>query len=601
MDKEYVKNSLPNNLPKHDVASTMKEFFYDKVHKIYSDIKNQHEILGLSKEDINSNKSSKHSYCPSFAKFNEVSESDLIQIVSSINEKNCLLDPIPIQLFVDCLPELTPILLFIVNESLSHGIFPSQLKNAAVKPSIKKQDGNINDYKNYRPISNLPFLSKILEKCVLQQLDVHLTTNNLHAEHQSGYKKFHSCETATLRIYNDLLCITDNDKQAILLLLDLSAAFDTINHTILLKKLRHSFGLKDQVYNWFESYLAGRSFNVIIGNCKSNRSFLRIGVPQGSLLGPILFILYTKDLEAIAARHGFSIHLYADDTQLYIEFDVLNSNAHDFESKVISLLEEIEVWMVSNYLKINTEKTELLVISKKIQSNNDNSITKLRLNINGDVIEPATIAKSLGVKFDTTLCFTEHVNSIIQSCNINLRNLRAIASKLSFDLKVQLIHSLIFSKLDYCNGLLYGAPKCLIAKFQRVQNSAVRFLYGSKVKKWDHITPFLKEAHFLPVDMRIKYKIALMTYKCVNNLSPLYLTNLIELKNDSSKALRNDKDYFKLKVPLIPNYNRTQRAFKYSSPEVWNSLSYQLHSCDSVETFKKDLKTYLFKQYFDNM
>ena len=599
MDKTYVKSCIPNNAPKQEVADSMKDFFHEKVQTIYSDIENQHTILGLPKEDTDPNISS--GFCPSLSKFEEVSEADLLQIVSSIDMKSCMLDPIPVQLFVDCLPELTPILLYIVNQSLSHGVFPEQLKNAAVRPNIKNQDGDVNDYKNYRPISNLPLLSKILEKCVLRQLNQHLSINDLHAKYQSGYRKFHSCETATLRIYNDLLCITDNGSQAILLLLDLSAAFDTINHSILLKKLKNSYGFKDQVYQWFESYLTGRSFNVVIGNCKSDRSSLTIGVPQGSILGPILFILYTKDLETIAARHGFTVHLYADDTQLYIAFDPLNSNHQDLQAKVLSLVDEIKIWMITNYLKINTNKTELLVVSKKNitkKNNEENEITELQISHDEEAIESVPVAKSLGVKFDSKLSFVDHITSVIQSCNINLRNLRAIASKLSFELKKQLVHSLVFSKLDYCNGLLYGVPKYLIVKLQRVQNSAVRFLYGHKIKKWDHITPYLKEAHFLPVDARIKYKIALMTYKCINNLSPTYLTNIIELKDDSSKSLRTDDDFFNLKAPSIPNYTRTQRAFKYASPEVWNSLPYHLRSSDCLEVFKKNLKTHLFKEYF---
>ena len=153
---------------------------------------------------------------------------------------------------------------------------------------------------NYRPISNLTFLSKVIEKSVHKQLENYLKKHNLHAEFQSGYKSHHSCETATLAIYNDLLCITDNKSKIILLLLDLSAAFDTVNHSLLLQKLKNFYGLSGNVLSWFKSYLSGRSFSVSIGKYRSNKCFLRIGVPQGSILGPILFILYTKELIAIA-------------------------------------------------------------------------------------------------------------------------------------------------------------------------------------------------------------------------------------------------------------------------------------------------------------
>ena len=254
------------------------------------------------------------------------------------------------------------ILLFIINQSLSEGVFPSDIKTALVRPAIKDQNGDPNSYKNYRPISNLPFLSKILEKCVQKQLNDHLDTHNLHAEHQSGYRVNRSCETATLAIYNDLLCISDARSKVILLMLDLSAAFDTVCHDALLKKLHKKFGISGKVLEWLTSYLDGRSFSVTINRSKSGKCMLRIGVPQGSILGPILFILYTKDINFIAKKHGFNIHMYADDSQLYIEFNPLSQNIDDVEEKIIHCLQEIKEWMLSNKLKLNPEKTEALAV-----------------------------------------------------------------------------------------------------------------------------------------------------------------------------------------------------------------------------------------------
>ena len=173
-----------------------------------------------------------------------------------------------------------------------------------------------------------------------------------------------------------------------------------------------------------------------------------------------------------------------------------------------------------------------------------------------------------------------------------------IGSKLSFDLKKQLIHSLIHSKLDYCNGLLFGLPQSIIQKLQHVQNAAVKFLFGYHSKSWVHATTLLEKAHFLPVHHRIFYKIALMTYKCINNIAPAYLANNLTLKPQPLKLLRNESDYFVLERPQIPATNKTQRSFCHAAPTVWNSLPYDLRTCDNIVRFKACLKTYLFKIAF---
>ena len=592
MDKNSSKNCTPCDKPDHVVVSEMKNFFHEKVQNIYSEIEHDSAQIGSPLE------------VPDFIgtewkEFVPISNSDLVEIFSLLNKKECSQDPIPVKLLHQCIDVLNPIILFIVNSSLLLGAFPKDLKNASVRPTIKKINGDINDYKNYRPISNLPYLSKVIEKCVHRQLNDHLNTHNLHAEHQSGYRTHHSCETVSLAIYNDLLCMSDTKNKIVLILLDLSAAFDTINHATLLKKLSNKFGIKGNVLNWFTSYLNCRSFTVNINRVSSEKCFLRIGVPQGSILGPVLFILYTKELENIAKKHGFNIHMYADDTQLYIEFNPIHKTMVDINTKITECLQEIHDWMLSNHLKLNPTKTEALLLQCKSTSDVTQDI--LSLNSNGDKTQTSNVVKSLGVWFDNTLNLEEHVNSVIQSCNINLHNLRMISSKLSYQLKRQLIHCLIFSVLDYCNGLLYGLPNYVISKLQRVQNSCVRLLYGKKIRRWDHVTPFLKDAHFLPVKQRIDYKIALTTYKCVNNLAPKYLSKAVKLKPQLPNSLRTNDDFFQLEAPKISNYCRTERSFSHAAPAVWNALPYGLRTCDNIGKFKRCLKTHLFNNAFEGI
>ena len=181
---------------------------------------------------------------------------------------------------------------------------------------------------------------------------------------------------------------------------------------------------------------------------------------------------------------------------------------------------------------------------------------------------------------------------------MNIRNLWYIGSKLSFTLKVQLVHSMILSRLDYCNSVLHGLSNKDLMKLQKVQNSAVRFIFGNMVRKSSHITPYLKKLHFLPIKQRIKFKIALLVYKCINNIAPSYLQELISLRNPKSNQLRMDNDYFILDHPVAPSLKSSDSAFMFSALQIWNELSYEIRSSENVESFKSKLKTFYFHKVF---
>ena len=199
----------------------------------------------------------------------------------------------PTSLLRQCLDEIAPYITDIVNASLETGLVPQSFKQAIVKPLLKNSGLDPDNLKNYRPVSNLPFVSKILEKVVLEQLSNHIARNGLQVCFQSAYRQHHSTETALLRIVNDLLQVIDKGKSTILTLLDLSAAFDTLDHDILLGRLRNTFGVSDTALNWFHSYLHERKQVVSIGRSQSKEQNILYGVPQGSVLGPVLFVLYT--------------------------------------------------------------------------------------------------------------------------------------------------------------------------------------------------------------------------------------------------------------------------------------------------------------------
>jgi len=198
---------------------------------------------------------------------------------------------------------------------------PSHLKQALVKPLLKKPSLDKENQKNYRPVSNPPYIGKLIEKAAIKQIDNHLTANKLHEPLQSAYTANHSTETALLKVTNDILLSLDNHQCIYLVLLDLSAAFDTIDHDMFLERLENDYAVTGKVVDWMRSYLVNRTQTIDINNTFSDRIQLEFGFPQGSSIGPFGFKLYTKPLTDIAKKNNVNIHLYADDTQLYVPFD----------------------------------------------------------------------------------------------------------------------------------------------------------------------------------------------------------------------------------------------------------------------------------------
>jgi hypothetical protein len=282
-----------------------------------------------------------------------------IKIINTMSSATCDLDPIPTNLVKKCIQAFLPIITLIVNMSLNTANVPNDLKKALIIPIIKKLMLDPEILKNYRPISNVPFISKVIEKCVATQLTSYITRNNLSCKWQSAYREGHSTETALIRVFNDILVALDAKQCVALVLLDLSAAFDTIDRPILLRRLQLFYGIKGKVLEWIGSYLKNRTQTVKINTSQSSEHANNYGVPQGSVLGPLLFSLYTAPLGKIIESSGLNFHLYADDTQLYFSFDAKVQQSVDDSLTMLKMcMDRIGIWMATNYLKLNNDKTE---------------------------------------------------------------------------------------------------------------------------------------------------------------------------------------------------------------------------------------------------
>ena len=404
----------------------------------------------------------------------------------------------------------------IVNLSLSEGCFPTHFKYALVSPLLTKPTLNRDDMKNYRPVSNLSFVSKILEKVVASRLNLHINSSHTSNDYQSAYREFHSTKTTLLKIHNDILSSMDDSRVTALTLLELSAAFDTIDHTVLLSRLGNWFGVSGKALDWLKSYLTGRSQRIKLGDCLSFRSDLSFAVPQGSVLGPLLFTLYTTPLSSLVSGHAIPHHLYADDSQLYVSFSSGNSAAA--LNGLQSCLAFVQSWMSTNKLKLNPDKTEFLHIANEWQRSK--YLSMFQIELLGIETYPAKSARNLGVIFDKNFNFCSHISAICSSCIYHIRDLRSICRHLDLDSANLLANALVSSRFDYCNSLLSGIAETDLTKLQRVLNRLAGVV--TKSPPFTRSVPLLRSLHWLPVYYRVHFKICLLTFKALQEEQPVY-------------------------------------------------------------------------------
>ncbi|KXJ15782.1 RNA-directed DNA polymerase from mobile element jockey [Exaiptasia diaphana] len=518
--------------------------------------------------------------------FVPVSSESVEKIMKMSSSKSCSLDPIPACIINGCSSGLAGPISKIINVSLTTGSVPSVLKVAKVTPCLKKKTLDKEDLKNYRPISNLPYLSKCLERVVSCQLQQYLYANDLFSSMQSAYRQNFSTETALLRVQNDILMALDRGDEVLLILLDYSSAFDTIDHSTLLWRLENRFGVKGVALSWFRSYLEGRYQFVSVNGSNSPSLALKKGVPQGSVLGPLLFTLYISPIEDIILSRGIDCMFYADDSQLYV---VISKGAQP-SSKVTPLeqcLADIKAWTVENKLVLNDSKTDLLHLRSNFVKE---PCIISELSVGDATIKPKSEVRNLGVMFDQHLNMKHHVSNICKNASYALYNIGKIRRYLDSSATERLVHAWVSSRLDSCNSLLYGLPKAVIDRLQHIQNSAARLV--TKSKKSDHVTPLLKELHWLTIRKRIQFKICLFMFKIFKGAAPSYLSDLCT----SYKPIRTLRSAYKFqyKVPVSRTITFGDRAFAIAGPKLWNSLPEELKRSQNVDIFKSKLKTYLF-------
>ncbi len=446
------------------------------------------------------------------------------------------------------------------------------LENLISAPHVKHFWNNLFDNLNWK------------KSMVFNQVSLFLSQNNILDTKQSGFRSGHSTETALLSVTEALRIAKANSKSSVLILLDLSAAFDTVNHQILLSTLS-SLDITGIPLRWFESYLTGRSFRVAWGGEVSKAHKLVTVVPQGSVLGPLLFSTYTTSLAPIIQAHGFSYHFYADDTQLYLSF---RPDDPTVAARISGCLADISAWMKEHHLQLNLAKTELLVFPATPTLQHDFTI-----QLGSSTITPSASVRNLGVIFDDQLTFKEHIAKTARSCRFALHNIRKIRPFLTEHAAQLLVQALVISRLDYCNALLAGLPSNTIKPLQMIQNAAARLVFNEP--KRAHVTPLFVSLHWLPVAAHIQFKTLMLAYRTITGSAPTYFHSLLRTYIPS-RSLRSASER-RLVVPSQRGSKSLSRTFSFTVPGRWNDLPTPIRNAGSLSIFKQQLKTHLFQLY----
>lgn len=579
--------SLRPSVPDAELAANFVAFFAGKITRIRQELDDA--SVG---EELSVVLQPRHIPNNVLSSFHSVEVDMISSYIRNLNKTFCPLDPINVSKLPRVYDHTVEFISKIINKCFSEGSFPHSEKHALLRPTLKKPGLDVENMLNYRPVSNLSFISKILERAILDQLQPLLQQNETIPIFQSAYRQHHSTETALIRVHNDLVENICNGVASLLVLLDLSAAFDTVDHELLLSDL-YDCGVRDSALLLLGSYLSGRSQSVMVNQVVSDSTPLQYGVPQGSVLGPILFIIYISSLSLLLRAHNVTFHFYADDTQIYVRI----TNIVDIRSKMELLMSDIKKWMRARKLKLNDGKTDILIIRGNRRA--DDIVGALSINVGGSQLRPANSVRNLGVYVNSRLDFKEHVNQIVKSCYLHIRNLYLVKPFITRRCLLTLVHSLVFSRVDYCNALLVGLPNYILKKVQSVLNRAARLIFG--VPPRTPTTSLHIELHWLPVRARIEFKLCLVTFKVLKFGEPRYLAELLRRPPaHHGVVVRHDNDPFRLDEPrAFQQSSFFERSFSYMAPRLYNRLPLSMRQLSSVECFKRQLKTFLFERSYD--
>lgn len=496
----------------------------------------------------------------------------VVKLLESLNERKAIgLDKIPSRLLKVAAVVIAPSLTTIFSRSIATSTFPEEWKLAKVTPIYKK--GERKDPSNYRPISVIPVISKIFEKIVYDQLYDYLNKYDILAVNQSGFRNLHSTVTALIEATDKWSLELDQGRFNGIVFIDLQKAFDTIDHTILIAKL-NNYGIDNKSLKWFSSYLSQRSQQCSINGALSSPCEVSLGIPQGSNLGPLLFLIYINDLPNCLSEA--TPRMFADDTSISVASDSIS----ELELILNKELEKIHGWLTANRLSLNVAKTEFMVMAsrQKLTAHGDLSIN---LQINNQNIKNVEKAKTLGITIDKNLNWSAHVKELTSKISSAINVLKRSRPYLTTQSAIQVYNALILPHFDYCSQVWDGLGVTLTNRLQKLQNRAARAITRSNydIRSKD----ILKDLNWSTLNIRRKKQKAILMYKTMNGLTPRYLQEMFT-KNENIYNLRNNEQALKLPKPKT-DYMR--RSFVYTGAKLWNELPLNIKESTTIHSFKK--------------
>jgi hypothetical protein len=535
---------------------------------------------------------------------NPVSQNEIMEASKLLLAKNTLdYNGVSMSFIKQFIPELMSPLLHVFQLSLNHGSVPVQLKIAKVIPIHKNGDRTKMD--NYRPISLLSNFSKILEKIVASRLITHLESNKLLSEFQFGFRKNHSTLHPLVHFMNFISKSFNKKEHALAIFCDLRKAFDTVDHSLLLKKLS-KLGIRGTELRWFESYLADRKQFVTVNGISSDLLCIILGVPQGSILGPLLFLIYINDLPQCSKLCSF---LFADDTTLLSS----NSNIENLIADVNVEFRKVVYYFRAHRLVLHPEKTTFMLFTTAnvdstkleifIDNNNFHELYSDGLKTPIQCINNLQTAKVkfLGVLFDPNLNFRLHIKSISAKISSSLFHLRAARNVLSKEALITLYYSMIHSHLIYAIQIWSCTSPSILSELVVKQKMAIRVIHNASYNA--HTESLFKSSSILPLNSLIEYfKIHFMylfTFKLLpDSFNDTWLTNADrrEEEDDDRAILRSEDDYF------VPFARLSSIAIQplVSFPKLWNDFTNPCKSTSSKTLFKKELKKHFLEKLDSN-
>lgn len=581
--KDFVPNNIQeNNFNTIDIGNgeeisdinlmpdCLNEFYVKSITCITDEI-DKHFINDFPIVDkITSNK---------LSNFRLVDRTELEKIVTSLKNKTSP-DNISVELLKKCFNGICDPLLNIVNSSLELCKMPNEMKISTIVPIPKVP--NTNQAINLRPVNMINATAKVLERIVYEQIVNYLENNKILCEYQSGFRSKHSCETALQCIINDWKNNMENNVITIAVFLDLQRAFETVDRYRLLGKVQ-SVGIDGMALTWVMDYLSNRQQRLKLNGIHSNRLNNDIGVPQGSVLGPLLFLIYLNDIVDVAGQ--CKIHLFADDTLLYFGCDMLGICLDVMNDT----MERIYKYCCANMLKVNVNKTKWMLLDRKRKSQVSDNLD-LHIQLGGNLIERVEKMVYLGVTVDSQLKFRDHANQIIKTIAYKVNYLRRCSPYLSQWSRLMVYNTIILPHFNFCPTVLYMIGQNETSRLQKLQNRAMRIIL--KCSRFTPISDMLGTLKWLPVGQYLEYCVLVLIYKIKTGQAPVYLQTLLRCNSDVHEHnTRNRNNYRIQKFKKTSTYN----SVFYKGMDMFNNLPQDLKNCLTVNKFKVLLKDYFME------